>query len=154
RCATERDPIEFQVAVAGREVTKQPGADLGIAGPDPTAKTNVSVLHVILLLSLLVGVHALAQPFETNPQDERPAAHVLEFLLDLVDELGGRALERGVAVGRGTGGEARAETDDEAVEGGVEVRMPASPRACGRAAAHELWRAHGGASGWTGRRIA
>jgi hypothetical protein len=60
-------------------------------------------------------VDAIAEPFEADPEDQRPAADIFDLLLDLVDKIGRWAGEGGVAVGRGAGGKAGAETTDEAV---------------------------------------
>src|SRR5262245_55575079 len=101
----------------------------------------------------LAVVQAPTEPLEANPKDQRPAADVLELLLHLVHEIGGRALERGVAVGRGTGNKAGAKPFDEPVElvvqGGhgsprdsrpVAKRRP--PSCTLRAALRRMWPGH------------
>ena len=61
-----------------------------------------------------------AKSIEPNPKQQRPAAHVFEFLLNLVDEFDGGTRERSLAVSLGAGFEASAETADEVGEVGVE----------------------------------
>src|SRR5436190_16812362 len=60
------------------------------------------------------------QALEPHPKQQRPAPDVFELLLDLADELGGRASKRRVAVGGGTRNEAGAKSSHEATERRVE----------------------------------